>query len=255
MTHPTLALRTAVLLAAALAGASGARAAHPIQTEDTGTQGAGNLELENGFSRERDADARGTVVAAWQPQLSIGLAPTLDAIVQPAWVSRRARGADTAAGTGDTNLDAKWRFYGADPWSLAVRAGLELPTARAGLGLAHGRLGEHALLAATWDAAPTTVHVNAGASHALAGPGVRATAVVVSAAVLQAIDERLLVTVDGQFTQDPSPARRAWPGDVLAGAIWTLRPGLDVDLGYEAGINARPSSRSWLAGLTWRFAL
>jgi len=255
MKPPTPAQRTAALMLAALLGASGARAAHPIQTEDTGTQGAGNLELENGFAREHDGDAGATVIASYQPQLSVGLAPTLDAIVQPAWVSRRTRGAAALSGAGDTNLDAKWRFHGADPWSLAVRAGLELPTARAGLGLPHGQLGEHALLVATWDAAPTTLHFNLGANHVPPAPGVRATSAVVSAAVLQAIDERFLVTVDSQFTQDPSPARRAWPGDVLAGAIWTLRPGLDVDLGYEAGINARPSLRTWLAGLTWRFSL
>jgi len=254
MKDPTLAARAAAFLLTALV-AAGARAAHPIQTEDTGTQGAGNLELENGFARERDDDVGATVIANYQPQLSVGLTPTFDAIVQPSWVSRRTRRAATISGAGDTNLDAKWRFFGSDPWSLAVRAGLELPTARAGSGLPHGQLGEHALLVATWDATPTTVHFNAGASHVPPVPGVRATTAVVSAAVLQAIDERLLVTVDSQFTQDPSPARHAWPGDMLAGAIWTLRPGLDVDLGYEAGINARPRARAWLAGLTWRFSL
>jgi hypothetical protein len=244
------------LLAAALAAVAGAGfAAHPLQTEDTGTQGAANLELENGFARERDRDAGATTTFGWQPQLSAGVTPTFDAIVQPSFVSVRARGAATLSGAGDTNLDAKWRFLGVDPWSLAVRAGLELPTARAGLGLRHGRLGEHALLVATFDAAPTTVHANLGATHVPPAPGVRATSAVVSAAVLQQVDERLILTVDSAFTQDPDPARRTWPGDVLAGAIWTLRPGLDVDVGYQASVRAEPANRQWLAGLTWRFSM
>ena len=234
--------------------AAPAFAAHPIQTEDTGTQGAGNLELENGFARERDRDAGATTILSYQPQLSVGVAPTFDAIVQPSFVAVRARGAATLAGSGDTNLDAKWRFLGVDPWSLAVRAGLELPTARAGLGLRRGQLGEHALLVATFDAAPTTVYANLGATHVPPAPGVRATAAMVSAALLRQVDERLVLTVDSQFTQDADPARRTWPGDVLAGAIWTLRPGLDVDVGYQAGVRAEPASRQWLAGLTWRFS-
>ena len=244
----------AILLAAFAAAGGAAFAAHPLQTEDTGTQGAANLELENGFSRERDRDAGATTVLAWQPQLSVGAAPTVDAIVQPSLVSVRARGAATRSGAGDTNLDLKWRFLGVDPWSLAVRAGLELPTARAGLGLRHGQLGEHVLLVATCDAAPTTLHANLGATHVPPAPGVRATSALVSAALLQQVDERLALTVDGQFTQDPDPARRAWPGDVLAGAIWTLRPGLDVDVGWQASLRAEPASRQWLAGLTWRFS-
>jgi hypothetical protein len=245
-----------LLLCAALACAAGrAFAAHPIQTEDTGTQGAGNLELENGFARQRDDDGAGTSAFSYQPQLSVGISATFDAIVQPSFVSVRVRGAAGLEGAGDTNLDAKWRFYGTDPWSLAVRAGLELPTARRGLGLPHGQLGEHTLLVATFDASPTTAYANLGFNHVPPAPGLRATQAIVSGAVLQQMSERLILTVDSQFTQDPDPARHRWPGDILAGAIWTLRPGLDVDLGWETSLQAVPVSRTWLAGLTWRFSL
>ncbi len=37
------------LLAAGLLAPVNARAAHPLQTEDTATQGAGNVEIENGL--------------------------------------------------------------------------------------------------------------------------------------------------------------------------------------------------------------
>ena len=55
-------------------------AAHPLQTEDTGTQGPGNVEIENGFSRARSGSS---TLAVYQPQLSLGLATPFDAIVQP----------------------------------------------------------------------------------------------------------------------------------------------------------------------------
>jgi hypothetical protein len=227
-------------------------AAHPLQTEDTGTQGAGNVEIENGFAR---ASSAGATQSLFQPQVSLGLAPTFDLMVQPSRVWARAAGRGAVAGWGDSNLDAKWRFWGRDPWSLAVRAGIEVPTSQHGLGLSHGGTGQHALLVLTWDGTPTTVHANVGATHLPDAPGTRSTTAVVSAAVMQTIDERLILTVDSQFNQATDAARHGWPGTVLGAAIWTARPGLDLDLGWQSSLHAAPVTRQWMAGLTWRFAL
>ena len=231
---------------------SPAFAAHPLQTEDTGTQGTRNVEIENGLSRAR-FDA--TTLTTWQPQVSLGLATTVDAIVQPSVVWLHVPGRPAVSGLGDTNIDGKWRFWGSDPWSFAIRAGVLAPTSQKGLGLPHGDVSEHALLVATWDATPTTVHANLGLTHVPREPGARANVAHLSAAVLQQIDERLILTMDGEVDQDPDPARKTWPGSVLAGAIWTARPGLDLDIGYQRSFNARPLNRQWMAGLTYRFSL
>jgi hypothetical protein len=240
------------LSALVAAVAAPAFAAHPLQTEDTGTQGTGNVEIENGLQR---AHAGGASAFTYQPQVSVGLATTVDAIVQPSWVSQHDPAAGTRSGPGDTNLDAKWRFWGADPWSLGVRAGIEAPTAQRGLGLPRGRIAEHALAVVTWDASPTTVHANLGFTHAPAAAGARATLAHASAALMQTLNERLILTVDGELDQDPGRRSHAWPGAMLAGAIWTARPGLDLDVGYQVGTHATPAVREWLAGITYRFAL
>ncbi len=232
--------------------AAPAFAAHPLQTEDTGTQGEGNVELENGFARARFA---ATTVTTYQPQVSVGLAPTFDAIVQPALIRQQARGQPSVSGLGDTNVDAKWRFWGVDPWSFGLRAGITAPTGRHGLGLPHGEVSEHALLVATWDNAPTTVHANVGLAHAPGAPGTRATLAHVSAALMQAVNERLILTFDAEADQNPDASRHDWPGSVLGGVIWTARPGLDLDVGYQRSIDARPLNRQWMAGLTCRFSL
>jgi hypothetical protein len=239
------------LAAVALAIAPGCRAAHPLQTEDTGTQGSGNVEIENGLQRTRAGDGS---LFLYQPQVSIGVATTFDAIVQPAWTRVDTGGPQghATSGLGDTNADFKWRFLGVDPWSLAVRAGLELPTAQHGLGLPHGELAAHALLAATWDATPTQVHANLGVNH---DPSFsRTTTGMVSAAVMQAVGDRFILTADSTVAQSPDAARHGWPGTILGGAIWTLRPGLDLDAGWQASFHLAPATHAWLAGLTWRFA-
>lgn len=246
-------LRSLITTFALAAAVPASFAAHPLQTEDTGTQGAGNLEIENGLSRTRFASTTQTV---YQPQLSLGLATGLDAIVQPAYVWQHAPH-DSASGPGDTNVDAKWRFWDGHPLSLAIRGGVTLATNEHGFGLTHGRTSEHALLALTWNRSPTTVHVDVGSTivpRAAASPA-RRVMTGVSAAVMRQMNEHLILTVDASFAQSPNPHKASWPGTVLAGAIWTVRPGLDLDLGWQRTVDDTPVARTWLAGLTYRFAL
>ena len=246
--RPRLPFPTAVSVVALAAPA--AFAAHPLQTEDTGTQGAANIEIENGLSRARFDS---TTLTTYQPQLSVGVAAAVDAIFQPALVRLQAPGQPAVMGLGDTSLDGKWRFWASDPWSLALRAGVLAPTSRKDLGLPHGEVSEHALLAATWDGAPTSVHANLGLTRVPRAPGTRASVAHVAAAVMQSIDNGLVVAADGELHQSSDPARKAWPGSVLGGLIWTARPGLDLDIGYRRSFSAQPANRQWLAGLTWRF--
>jgi hypothetical protein len=229
-----------------------AQAAHPLQTEDTATQGAGNVEIENGTARTRTSGASNADFSA-QIQFSLGLRPEFDLLVQPSWLEHGGD-AKRRRGMGDTNLDAKWRFYGDAPWSLGLRAGVTLPTSQRGLGLPRGRTSAHAILVTTWDAAPFTAHANVGyARWPLAG-GLRRDARHVSGALMWAADESLTFTVEVAADTDIDPHRARWPANALVGAIWTLHPGLDLDIGYQASMSTQPVSRSLLLGLTWRFA-
>lgn len=231
--------------------AQAAWAAHPLQTEDTGTQGPGNLEFENGFDLARAGAARSWV---YQPQLSYGVGSTLDLIVQPSWLRNRDRSGTTRRGLGDTNLDLKWRFYGDDPISFGIRAGLALPTGERGLGLPQGRVAPHLMLVTTWDAAPFTVHGNLGVVRNSGAAGQRSSLARASAALTWAANEQWTWVLDGEVQASPDASRRSWPGTVLAAAIYTVRSGLDLDLGRQASVGGPVSARNWLFGLTYRFA-
>ena len=251
---PSLCLKTLLLIAASLGLLmpwAAVHAAHPMQTEDTGTQREGNIELENGLDWSRSGGSRDF---AYQPQVSYGLTPATDLIVQPSLLRHRDP-TSRLSGWGDTNLDVKWRFFGRAPLSLAVRAGATLATSEDGLGNPHGRTTAHALLAATWDAAPLTVHGNVSLSQNPSGIGLRRTVAGVSAAAMWQLNEQLILTVDGSAAANPDPSRHAWPATLLAGAIYTLRPGLDLDVGWQSSVAAtKPAKRDLLAGLTYRFA-
>jgi hypothetical protein len=254
--------RRACLLAGACFAAA-AHAAHPLQTEDTGTQGTGNVEIENGASWTHQGEMREFV---FQPQVSVGASATVDLILQPAWQQLRddgGAGAGTDAGPtpvsgfGDTHLDVKWRFFGRAPWSVAIRAGASLPTAAKAFGPDSEHTTYHAVLVATLDAAPWSMHFNVGDDRNPGGAGVRHNAGHASAAAMWAVDERL--TLAGELGMEAGADPSApWDVTVLGGAIWTLRPGLDFDAGWQTGVRTAPGSaplRVVLLGLTWRFGL
>jgi hypothetical protein len=116
-----------------LACAADAFAAHPLLTEDAGTQGAGKFELEVGNMWTRDGGER---AYEFGPQLSYGVLPNLDGILGPTWTTLRTTGdgtITTARGAGDTALDVKWRFYEAvrSAWRCE-RASTHRPATRRG---------------------------------------------------------------------------------------------------------------------------
>ena len=132
--------------------ASPAFAAHPLLTEDTGTQGAGESELELGL-----AQARGGSTKAFEfgPQFSYGAFDTLDLIARPTWLSVRGAAANgTTQGQGDTGFDVKWRFFQNAPLSFGERAGVAVPTGDFDSGLGTGKTSPHAILISTYAADP-----------------------------------------------------------------------------------------------------
>ena len=228
-----------------------ARAGHPLLSEDTGTQGSGNYELEIGSDWTRDAGNRNYLL---QPQLSYGATASLDLIVQPSWIATRF-GDEREKGFGDTNLDVKYRFFGAAPWSFGIRAGLELPTAEKDLGLPHGRVEGHGILVATADFTPFTVTANLGYARAPEVPFSRQNLYHLSAAITYAAGQRLYFLLDSAVDTNPDMRGGPYQTVALAGVIFTVRPGIDLDVGYREGLTVAAPTRQLLFGFTCRGAL
>jgi hypothetical protein len=229
--------------------ATSAFAGHPMLSEDTGTQGKGNWELELGYAWIQSGADRSFL---FQPQLSYGASPTLDLIVQPSWTMVEGDPGGRVRGLGDTNLDAKWRFYGAAPWSIGVRAGLGLPTAQRGLGLPNGNVSPHAILVATADLTPFAIDANLGYSYV---PGnAHPDQYHFSAAATYTANERLFLVLDAAADSNPDSAPGSYQAVALLGVIYTVHPGLDVDVGYRGRVGTVGPVHQWLLGITFRGA-
>ncbi len=245
-------LPAALRLAGLLLCVRAVHAGHPMLSEDTGTQGARNFELELGYDWSR---LDGSSSFLFQPQLSMGTSASFDLIVQPSWLRNDAPARTATRGLGDTNLDFKWRCFGAAPLTLAIRAGLELPTAQSDLGLPGGHVGAHGLLVATLDVAPWTIDLNAGYSRVSYFPAARSDLMHFSAATLYAVNDRLVLLIDTSVDSDPDRTEPGAMGVALVGVIYTARPGLDLDVGSRFRLDAGAPAQQWLVGITYRGAL
>jgi hypothetical protein len=249
---PAFATRKALrrfVAAALLAAVSPSFAAHPMLTEDTGTQGKGRFELELGFERVREGDAK---AFEFGPQLSWGLLDNLDLIVRPTWLDLRGS-ADSARGLGDTALDAKWRFIEDGPWSFGLRAGLDLPTANEGKGLGTGETGYHGVLIATWAIEALVVSANLGILHVGKVPLQRRDLALASVGVVREVREGLKLGAEVDAASNPDPNRSPWPTVARIGVIWSLNKYWDVDVGYQAPLNHAAPDAAILAGATLRW--
>jgi hypothetical protein len=228
-----------------------ANAGHPMLSEDTGTQGRRNVELELGYAWSPRSP---TSVFLFQPQLSYGTSSRFDLIIQPSWTVVDTPDSGHEKGLGDTNLDFKWRFYGAAPWSLGVRAGLQVPTAQRDLGLPYHKVSPHGLLVLTGDFTPLTLNANLGYSRVPGYLGARPDLLHFSAAATYAASERLFLVLDAAVDSNPDSRQGRPPAVALLGLIYTARPGLDLDVGYRGRLDTAAPIRQWLLGITYRGA-
>ncbi len=147
-------------------------AAHPLVTDDTGTQGTEKYQLEasgtwltdkknEGGEGVRELNSIATVV------FTAGIAETMDVMVTVPYVWTDTRESGTNKGNHglfDTAIEAKWRFFGKQKLSLAIKPGIIIPTGDADKGLGSGHVDYSASLISTVDAEPWSFDVNLGLS-------------------------------------------------------------------------------------------
>jgi hypothetical protein len=224
-------------------------AAHPLVTDDTGTQGQGNHQIEVNTDRmrfERVYSSAGGFTYTY------GLRETLDVFIDMPYTFTAPRGVN------DVVLGAKWRFWEHDQLSLALAPEILLPTGDEHEELGNGRTGYALATLATYEAAPWTFHANIGTAinryslSEMADSNHRITWHT-SAAVAYAVNDRWQIVADAGIERNPDKESTRHPAFIITGFIYSPNPQLDLDLGIRAGLGAEKGARQWGAGLTFRF--
>ena len=149
-------------------------AAHPLITDDTGTQGKGKFQVELnsevGFDKEKDegitTKERGSEVSTI---LSYGITDNVDVVlgVPYQWNKAWEDGDMTSDedGVSDMSIELKWRFYEAEGLGLALKPGITLPTGNEEKGLGSGRMSYGLTFITTKEIEPWAFHLNLAYTH------------------------------------------------------------------------------------------
>ena len=244
-------------------------AAHPLVTDDTGSQGQGKFQLElNGeSSRDEEHEAGitqketgGIITAA----LTYGIVDNVDIIVGFPWqwstIKEDGNMISDYNGIGDTSIDVKWRFFECkeDEWSLALKPGVTIPTGDAAKGFGNGKISGGMMLIATRQWQHGAVHCNVGYTHNSYGPDhdnetLKQDLWHASLATDIKMTDKLRSVADVGLDTNNDKIPDTNPVYILGGLIYSVSENFDLDVGVKAGMNHTERDKTVLAGLTARF--
>ena len=247
--------------------ASSSFAAHPLITDDTGTQGTGKFQVElngeYGSDRETSSDVE-TVERSIEAGITIsyGLTETIDVVIGAPYVWSKSFESDPAMpafiqtnekGISDASFEVKWKFYEAGGLSLGLKPGISFPTGSEKKGLGTGKYGFSAHLITSLDLEAWAFHLNLGHMRNNNRADEREDLYHVSLAAEYRIMEALRVVANIGRERNPDRTADRDPAFALAGIIYGITKDLDIDCGVKTGITDPETDRTILAGMAYRF--
>ncbi|OGW34622.1 MAG: hypothetical protein A2010_17565 [Nitrospirae bacterium GWD2_57_9] len=238
-------------------------AAHPLITDDTGTQGKGKMQFE--FIGEYGMDTENGVTekgyeAPTIPAFSYGISDSIDIVFGIPYVSASTEDAGQTTvvrGISDASIELKKRFYEKDGLSFAVKPGIGFPTGNEEKGLGNGKSSYSAFFIATKEAEPWAFHFNVGyvrneyKLEADEEANRKNLWHVSFASQVEVVKDLNLVANIG-MERNPDKTSNSNPAFVLGGFIYSITHNLDVDMGIKAGLNKPETDLTFLAGIVWR---
>ena len=241
--------------------------AHPLITDDTGTNGKGKFQLElNGeFAWDKEKSEGITVKESGfeaATAISAGLLDTLDIVcgIPYQWNRTEEDGSIVSddEGISDVGLELKWRFFDQNGLSFALKPGITIPSGDEGKGLGTGKVCYGASFIASKEIDPFTFHLNLGFTHnefklKADEDSNEDNLWHVSFAGTYDVVENLQLVANFGIERNSDKESGTDPAFALIGLIYSVTPDLDVDLGFKAGLSKTETDSALLMGLTMRF--
>ena len=238
------------------------RAAHPLITDDTGTQGKGKFLLE--VNGQYGWDTKASEGSSFKSEggqataiFSYGIADRIDLILSLNYLQVKTRENDLTIyderGLGDTTLEVKWRFFEKDKFSLAVKPGIIIPTGNNEKGLGAGRLGGRIFLIVSQELGSLAFHGNLGYLRNENTLEERRDIWHASAAATWEAVKDLKLIVNTGIERNPDRTANRDPAFLIAGIIYSVTEKFDIDFGVKYGLSKSETDISLMSGIALRF--
>jgi len=239
------------------------KAAHPLITDDTGTQGKGKYQIE--FIGEYGHDSKegvttNSILFPTIPVLSYGIADTVDLAIGIPYhcIETRQDGLKASErGISDVSLQLKWRFYEKNGLSFTVKPGVTFPTGDENKGLGSGKASYSAYFIMTKEMTPWAFHFNVGylrneykllPDEDMNRKDLWHVSLASQVEVVKNV--KIVVNIGTQRNSDKTSNNN--PAFVLGGLIYSVKDNIDLDFGVKGGLNKPETDITYLAGITWR---
>ncbi len=251
-----------MIFVAALFIACPSWAAHPLITDDTGTQGKGKFQLELTGQYDRDKeDVGGVSVKATGAEaaatLSYGIVENVDLVLSLPYLWGREKEDGSVVykedGIGDAGLEVKWQLFEKNGFSMALKPGISFPTGDEDKGLGTGKIGGQVFLIASQDVEPFAFHANLGYIRNENEADEREDIWHASLAATCEVVKDLQLVANIGIERNPDDEAGDDPVFLIGGIIYSITENFDVDLGVKVGLTNPETDISALAGLAFRF--
>lgn len=236
--------------------------AHPLITDDTGTQGKGKFQIEVNGQYDSEKETEGGVYieetgGQIATTLSYGLRENADLILSlPYQWGRQKEDGITVydeQGNSDATLEVKWRFFEQDGLSLALKPGLRLPIGDDAKGLGAGKTGYHMFIVASQEVAPWAFHANLGYIGNENKVDEEKNIWHASLAATYAVIKNLRLVGNVGIERNADKAADSEPAFIIGGVIYSLAENIDLDGGLKYALNSFETDWSLMVGMAFRF--
>lgn len=258
-------LRTILLASMLMLVSLPLHAAHPLITDDTGTQGTGRFELEisGEFSDDDEGafeETGGEIIAV----LSYGVAENIDLVLglPYSWYTVKENGLAVADedGVGDLSFEIKWRFFEYEDrgLSIALKPAVTFPAGDNEKGLGNGEVSGGGALIVSKEGVLGKLHLNLG--YMRNAYGLEQDDVLFRKDIWHAsfageinVTATMVGVCNVGVETNPEKGAEDNPAFILGGLIYSVTNDFDIDAGVKWGLNGAEADTTWLTGVALRF--
>ena len=234
-----------------------AYALHPLNTDDTGTEGKGRWKLQvHGKWEHNEADGVVEDASKTKASVTVGVAENIDIEVgQPYKFKRKDdNGAESKTnGLADTEIEMKWRFYERNRLSFALLPSLTFPAGNDEKGLGAGKVTSGLFLLATRELNPWAFHVNVGYVRNANTADDRTDIWHLSAATEYKVAKGFVIVGETGIQSNEEKASGIYPVYATAGVRFYVVKNIKLDLGLRIGLSKAEPDYTVLPGITFKF--
>jgi len=242
-------------------------AAHPLITDDTGTQGKKNFQVEINsefnYDREEEGGVRiketgGEIATIF----SYGIVDHVDIVLGMPFqwfrIKEDSELTSRNSGLSDLSLELKWRFYEKEGLSFALKPGMTLPTGNEKKGLGNGRPSYGLTFITTKELGAWAFHFNLGYTrneYKLREDKEANRKDIWHVSLASEVDvvKDLKVVANIGMERNSDKTSNTHPAFILGGLIYSVTENLDIDIGIKGGLNKPETDLTFLAGMALRF--